>query len=133
MGRLSIYGGSRRIFGMLGDHLPSFVHVFAFSLLTAGVAGLNRVNLFLVCLFWFMADTLFEAGQAFPQKASALCPEWFKSVPYLENTGPFFKNGTFDMWDIVSFAAGAYCAWVLLKVLKERNRGHDLTLEKKHP
>lgn len=132
MGRFSFYTAGHRLFGTLGDHLPAFIHVFSFSLITAGWLGLSRMKPLVICLFWFTVNVLFETGQAFPDHAAALCPDWFRRVPYLENTGPFFRNGTFDTWDIVSFAAGALGAWAMLEILKKRMMDHDLTPENDH-
>lgn len=135
MVRLSMYTGGHRFFGRLGNHLPSFIHVFSFSLLTIGTMGFMKkqhANAFYACLFWFAVNTLFELGQAFPVQASALCPNWFSVFPYLENTGSFFRNGTFDPWDIVSFSAGAFAAWAVFRSLKKRDMGYELSYEKSH-
>lgn len=135
MVRLSMYTGGHRFFARLGNHLPSFIHVFSFSLLTIGTMGLmgkKHANVFYACLFWFAVNTLFEMGQAFPVQAAALCPDWFRALPYLENTGSFFRNGTFDPWDIVSFSAGAFAAWAVCRSLKKRDRGYELSYEKNH-
>lgn len=132
MMRLSMYTEGHRIFGILGNHLPSFIHVFSFSLLTMGLMKKKHANAFYACLFWFAVNTLFELGQAFPVQASALCPDWFSVLPYLENTGSYFRNGTFDPWDIVSFSAGALGAWAVYRSLKKRDMGYELSYEKDH-
>lgn len=120
------------LFGPLADHLPSFTHTSAFSLMTLGIMSPGHGKAGLICLCWFVTDTLFEIGQAFPETAAAGCPSWFRGVPFLENTGSFFKNGTFDPWDIVSFSAGALAALAVYRVMTKKDAGHEFSYEKNH-
>jgi len=45
------------VFGRMGESLPTFAHVFAFSLLTAAWLGRGRRNAVAACLGWFGMDT----------------------------------------------------------------------------
>ena len=118
---LSFYRGAPSHFGTLGYNLPAFIHVFAFSLLSAGVMRSAYRHKALICLFWFLVDTLFELGQKFPDLAIRWIPDWFNRIPFLENTSNYFRYGTFDLWDIVTYGAGALAAYVCLMVLEKRS------------
>ena len=48
---------------LLGNHLPSFLHAFAFVILTAIVLEPWRGAVIFSCLLWAAVNTLFELGQ----------------------------------------------------------------------
>jgi len=102
------------VFGRLGESLPTFSHVFAFSVLTAAwFGGGTRAGLW-ACVGWFGVDTAFEAGQH-PQIAEGLVqfiPDWFEDLPILAQAGSYFVSGTFDGWDLISIAIGAAVAYI---------------------
>lgn len=127
---LSLYHKGYKLFGSSGNYIPDFIHVFSFSMITSGWLGVSKVKTYIPCVFWFTVNALFEAGQAYPDLATALIPEWFENVPFLENACSFFRNGTFDMCDMVSFAAGASAAWLVLEFLRKRMMDNDLALQK---
>jgi hypothetical protein len=108
--------------GFVGASLPSLVHVFAFTLLTAAVlAPRTAAAAAAIAAAWGAADVLFELGQ-YPTIATAVAaalPTWFRGVPLLENVGPYFLNGTFDPADLVATAAGAAAAYLTI-VLSSR-------------
>jgi len=107
------------LFGRLGGNLPTFIHVFSFSLLTAGLLGCERRGCQIVILSWLLVDCAFELGQKFVR----ISPNMFDGVPVLENTGNFFVNGTFDPLDLAAAMAGAVAAYLLvLATLKRRCR-----------
>ena len=51
------------LFGVAGNHLPAFLHVYAFMLLTAAVAGSANAQLIRTGAAWFAISSLFELGQ----------------------------------------------------------------------
>ena len=51
------------IFGYIGNHLPTFVRVYAFILLTTVVIAPSPVLVFTICAAWFAIDSLFELAQ----------------------------------------------------------------------
>ena len=51
------------MFGIVGHSLPTFAHVFAFSLLTAALLTGERKTAITVCLGWFVVEAAFEVGQ----------------------------------------------------------------------
>ncbi len=110
------------VFGTLGAHLPTFVHPFAFALITAAVLRPGPRGLLLVCSAWFAIDCAFEVGQWSPlgERIAASVPAWFNGIPVLEATGTYFSRGTFDPLDILSIALGVVCAYVVLRYM---NRG----------
>jgi len=114
------------VFGRMGESLPTFAHVFAFSLLTAAwLGGGERAGL-LACLGWFGVDTALEAGQH-PQIAEGLVqfiPDSFEGFPILNQADGYFVSGTFDAWDLISIAVGAATAYVLIWCTAPKDEPH---------
>jgi len=120
---LSFVHDSERLFGRLGDHLPTFAHVYAFILLTKVVNPASRA--LPVCAFWFGVDVLFEIGQsgAVAPILAELIGTRLDGIPILENSAAYFLGGSFDWYDVLSIAIGALAAWVTLSNYKESNHG----------
>lgn len=102
------------LFGPLGNSLPSFTHVFAFALITAGMVSCGKRGWLIICFSWFLIDSAFEIGQKFSTWTVNFVPRSFESIPILENTRGFFLRGTFDVYDLVATAIGAITAYVVL-------------------
>jgi hypothetical protein len=121
----SLAHGHHSLFGVLGNYLPSFVHVYAFILLTAAVAGFSQTRLTGTCAVWFVVASLFEAAQhpAISPIIAAAVPAWFARVPILDNTAAYFLNGTFDLWDLLSIVLGTMAACVN-HLADEKQREH---------
>ena len=102
------------MFGSIGDYLPTFVHVYTFILLTVIVAIPTGIKLIPVCLAWFSLDSLFEVAQlkSIAQWIGSHTPPWFEGVPFLKNTADYFLMGTFDVFDLISIAAGTVAAYL---------------------
>ena len=91
--------------GVVLDALPSFVHVFAFSLLTWLV--LDRQHPYWSTGFWAGINLVFEFGQAMPHQWAASFPQILKI---------YFMNGTFSIADIIAIFLAAAIA---LKIMKQ--------------
>ena len=104
------------VFGFIGQHIPTFVHVYAFILLTLVVVtnpqGYRRYIL-PICLFWLALDGLFEIAQIKSIGAwiANHTPQWFNGIPFLENTSDYFLSSTFDIADLISILLGAMAAY----------------------
>jgi len=117
---ISLYSLIPDVFGGIAYHLPSFLHVFAFSMITAGLVSRSKQAILLICGGWFSVDFLFELGQKYGDGIVAYIPRWFEHVPFLENSAGFFVSGTFDMYDVAATALGAVSAYLLLSMMKEK-------------
>jgi hypothetical protein len=120
---LSLFKGAPSVFGKVGYHLPTFLHAFAFCLITSGVMGYGPRGTAVVCLLWLLVDGAFEIGQR-PDIANEIVPhipDWFKHVPILENTADYFIYGRFDPMDLAAILLGAIVAYVLTLVLHTKN------------
>jgi hypothetical protein len=108
------------LFGVLADNLPSFIHVFAFSLMTAGLLGSRRKGTLLICLLWFLIDTVFEIGQGLKHISLAIIPEWIKghALP-MASLQEYFRCGTFDIRDIVAGLLGALAAFMVAEFMRD--------------
>jgi len=117
---------SRSIFGVLGNYLPTFTHVYVFILLTAALVASSLRSALIICLFWLVIDVAFELGQltAVARQIAALIPAWFGAVPVLDNTARYFLSGTFDVLDLISIAAGALAAYLTIVLSLRRTSQH---------
>jgi hypothetical protein len=112
----SLYQGEGAVFGVIGNYLPTFLHVLAFCLVTAGVLGSKRLEALWVCIVWALIDTLLELGQH-PDISAIIAraiPDWFSSIPLLDNIASYFINGHYDTIDIASILVGASCAFGII-------------------
>jgi DNA-binding beta-propeller fold protein YncE len=118
----SLGHGHHSLFGALGNYLPSFVHVYAFILLTVVVAGSSNARLLRSCTAWFFIASLFEYGQhpAVSPIIAAALPVWFARVPVLDNIAAYFLNGTFDLLDFLALAAGTVAACLTVVLIRNR-------------
>jgi hypothetical protein len=116
---ISFYNILPNLFGLIGNILPAFIHVFSFILITAGLLSCQKKGCLIICLSWFVVDCAFELGQKFSSFAVRLVPDWFAGIPCLENTDNYFLTGTFDYFDLTAITIGAIMAsFVLLSTRK---------------
>jgi hypothetical protein len=110
------------LFGSIGYYLPTFIHVYAFILLTVVVAVPSITKLIPVCLAWFTLDSLFEVAQlnTIAQWIGSHTPTWFNGIPFLENTADYFLMGTFDVIDLLSIAIGTLAAYLTVNLITRR-------------
>jgi len=112
--KVSLYGILPNVFGAIGNSLPDFFHVFSFIMLTAGFLSWGKKGNLLICLGWFSIDLIFELFQKFNALPLKIIPTWFKGIPFLENTENYFRQGTFDLLDLLAIALGAMAAYFVL-------------------
>lgn len=106
------------LFGGIGAYLPTFIHVYAFILLTVVVAAPPVAKLIPICLAWLGLDSLLEVAQidALARWIAAHTPQWFSGIPFLENTANYFLLGTFDPLDLLSIATGTLAAYLTIRI-----------------
>ena len=120
---ISFYNTLPNIFGLVGNSLPAFIHVFSFILISAGLLGCRKRGSIIICLSWLLVDCAFELGQKFNMWSSKIIPDWFIGVPFLEDTENYFLQGTFDFIDLAAIALGTLIAYfVLLATDKSKRR-----------
>ncbi len=119
-------GAPTPIFAWICEHLPSFAHTFAFTLLTSAVLWPWRVLAPSICFVWFTIECLLEVGQldVLARHITGFVPSWFDGVPILEVTSSYFINGTFDPLDIFSIALGSLSAYTLARVIRKKETYH---------
>ena len=74
----------------------------------------------IICISWFSVEFLFEIFQKYNAMPLEIIPNWFKAIPFLENTENYFKQGTFDIADLIAIALGAVVAYVILVTTNNR-------------
>lgn len=99
---------------LIGNSLPTFMHVVAFTVMTAGIIARHKRGYVSVCLFWFAVDCLFEVGQGLDTKIVEIIPYWFSNFVFLENSRSYFLQGRFDYLDLLSIALGSLVAYIIL-------------------
>lgn len=106
----TLHGGP--VFGSAGAWLPSFVHPFAFSLLTAAALPAQLGSRLAACAAWGAVDVGFEVGQH-PDVGARLA-DWMQpdgsAFPLTRALSNYFVRGTFDGADIVAALLGAAAA-----------------------
>lgn len=107
-------------FGTIGSWLPEFIHVFSFILLTAGIISSGKRGCFIICISWFLVDTVFELGQRYSSLPLKIIPDWFSDVPILESIEGYFRKGTFDFKDLIAILLGTIAAYFVLLVTIDR-------------
>ena len=113
------------VYATIGNSLPTFIHIFAFSLITASLIASQKNGYVLVCLFWFIVDVIFEIAQFFGSYVSQVIPNWFSNYLFLENTRNYFLKGSFDYLDLLSIALGSLAAYTLLIKTMEKKEMAD--------
>jgi len=111
---ISLFDIIPNLFGLIGNSLPEFIHVFSFILITAGLIFCNKKGYLIICLSWFFVDSAFELGQKFNTWSSSITPDWFTGIPFLENIKNYFLQGTFDFLDLAAIAFGTMIAYFVL-------------------
>ena len=119
------FAGPHRWFGVLGGHLPEFIHVYGFILLTVAL-GLSPRRVVPICAFWWVVDSLFEIAQhpAIAPHLAAWLPNWFQHLPILDHTADYFLHGTFDPGDLVAIVLGTLVAYVTIRLIHSKEKDH---------
>ena len=110
-------------FPIIGNSLPTFIHAFAFIVITASLVANQKREYLYVTLAWLTINMLFEIGQGFGTFMSQIIPEWFSDYIFLENTKNYFLHGRFDYFDLLSIALGSLGAYILLVKTKNEKGG----------
>jgi hypothetical protein len=119
---ISLFNTFPNLFGPLSNSLPTFIHVFSFILITAGLMACQKRGYLTICLSWFCVDCGFEFGQKYDAFAAKLIPSCFRGVPFLENIQDYFLRGVFDFIDVSAIAMGSATAYFVLLAAMERRQ-----------
>lgn len=105
------------VFGRLGQHLPTFIHVYAFILITASLLAPWKHAPVVACATWVALDCVFELAQldVIAVQIAARVPAWFAKWPLLDNIAAYFITGRFDLYDLYSIALGAIAAYLTIR------------------
>jgi hypothetical protein len=117
---ISLHNTLPNLFGFIGYSLPSFIHVFSFILITAGLLSCEKRGCIIICACWFFTDAIFELGQKFTILSSTMVPDWFSGILFLENSKNYFLLGTFDFNDLTAIIFGALSAYFVLLITMKR-------------
>lgn len=91
--------------------MPTAIHVFSFSILTAMSLPFTKGNIISACILWLVVNTGFEAIQIINS-----CPSIIQADNLLSNLlCAYITNGIFDWLDIASAILGAISAYILLQ------------------
>ena len=113
--------------GLIGQWIPSFIHTYAFILLTVIAIGNSPRVILVSSIFWVVVGWLFELGQH-PSNSILIVeyiPEWFSGILILENTASYFLHGSFDTLDLLATVAGALAAWATYQITRQKECSHE--------
>jgi hypothetical protein len=119
---ISLHNSFPNLFGIIGNSLPSFVHVFSFILITAGIICSKKKDFIFICAAWFLIDSIFELGQRYTALVIKFIPGWLSGIPFLENTKNYFSRGTFDMMDLAAVLIGSVTGYFVLILTMEKGK-----------
>lgn len=119
---LPAHYASRAALGGIGAHIPTFLHVYSFILLTMVFTAADAARLIPICMAWFTLETIFEIAQlhSIALWIAAHTPSWFTGIPFLENAANYFLFGTFDILDLLSIATGTLAAYMTVLATQVR-------------
>jgi hypothetical protein len=102
------------ILGAAGSWLPSFLHVYAFILLTLAFVRPTRSSLLLICMGWLSIELVFELIQhpAFLEFLAGLPGGWLARIPGAMMLREYATGGVFDPLDLVALGFGAVAAYL---------------------
>ena len=97
----------------LTGQLPSFVHTYAFILLTAAVIP-NQRRVLSICAFWVVLESVFEIAQhhVVGQAIVDTLQLRSSSTPIARITQVYLLHGTFDPFDLLAIQIGAVSAFL---------------------
>lgn len=106
--------------------LPSFLHIYAFILLSCVVVAASINSVRLICLFWLVTELLFEIGQhdAVATFLITQLPEPSTQPGWLQALVGYFVNGRFDTMDILALILGAASAYVSILTTRRWREKH---------
>jgi hypothetical protein len=116
---ISLYNSIPKLFGIIGNSLPAFLHVFSFILITAGLLCARKIGYVIICLTWFCIDCGFELGQKYSHGIVKVISDWFEGIPFLENTKNYFLHGAFDIVDVAAIAFGSLTAYFVISCTRK--------------
>lgn len=114
-------------FGHYGDSLPSFLHVFGFSVLSAGIITISKKTYVVICSLWASINIAFELLQSdfflTLNELTFLNSQISNSaLLWIQN---YSLNTVFDYYDLLAILLGAMSAyWVLTQTQQEVENGH---------
>jgi len=115
------------VFGVVGPWLPSFVHPFAFSLLTAAAVHRSASPAYAACAAWWAVNMVFEFAQH-PQ----LSGRFVESVKGLfgqtwlsRALANYSLRGSFHVDDLVAATAGVLVAAGVLALVHRLEMRHE--------
>jgi hypothetical protein len=100
-----------------GLSLPSFLHAFAFSLLSSLLLRPWRAAAAVGCGFWLLVSLGLEIAQADGVAAwiTQYLPPAFERWPLFDQVGPYLRNGSLDPLDLTFTIFGCGFAFALLE------------------
>ncbi|NHF59878.1 hypothetical protein FK220_011040 [Flavobacteriaceae bacterium TP-CH-4] len=101
---------------MIGNNLPSFLHVVGLSLLTAAVVAKKKSIYMVICCSWLSINLVFEFLQS--DVAYARLNHWSVNHEIMNPMVQWFKNyslnAIYDTSDVLALFIGAVLAYIIL-------------------
>lgn len=112
--------GAGRGWGVVEGSLPSFVHAFAFALLSALLLPRTLFSVATACAAWAAIDSVFEALQH--PVLSAPAARWLQELDLVtalqwcaDKTARYLASGSFDPFDVLAGLLGGLAAFAVCR------------------
>lgn len=112
------------LYGKLGIFAPEFFHALALCLISMAFFS-SRKSRITTCLVWLSIDSVFELGQRYGVQLAEYIPQWFGTVPILENLSNYLINGVFDFYDLLAIGLGSLTAFFIGELLSKKGGGYE--------
>jgi hypothetical protein len=99
--------------------VPTFVHVLAFSVMSAAFVGRTYTRQLLLCVGWAAIEVVFELAQYPLVRDRLLRVSLLSSMPFIRS---YLAGGTFDCADILAAIFGASLAGLFLRSTWSRSQ-----------
>jgi len=99
--------------------VPTFVHVLAFSMMSAAFVGRTYMRQLLLCAGWAAIEVVFELAQYPPVRDRLLRARPLAAMPFISS---YLTGGTFDYADILTAILGASLAGLFLRSTWSKSR-----------
>ncbi len=122
-----LYWWSTDAIGGFANSLPSFLHVFGFSMLCAGIIGATNNSYIVICSLWALINVSFELLQS-DYLLAVIQHDFLNGLlsvfisNWLQN---YSLNTVFDDRDVLAILLGAISAYWVLKQTQQREAQNE--------
>ena len=119
---VSLYNILPNLFGLIGNNLPAFIHVFSFILITAGLLSCGKKETHHHLLELAHRRLFLRVGPKIQHVILQNYPDWFEKIPFLEKSKNYFLQRTFDFFDLAAITPADLIGYFVLLVTMKKEQ-----------